>query len=105
MVLLWDAQGCFAVAQYASLCLTAPRKVSDCVKKGETNSMQVASVVKEEEQQQEEREVQEEDEQDKGAQDNVQADLNPHHEDGIATNIKVKEVPSHHVFVHADKLC
>lgn len=63
-----------------------------------TNIRQFTSVVKKEEQQQEEGEVHEEEEE---AQDNVQAELNSHNGDSIATNIKVKEVHSHN-FAHAN---
>lgn len=68
-----------------------------------TESQQVAFVVKEQEQQQEGEEVHEQE--DKEAQDNVQAERNSHHEDGIATNIKVKEVTLQQYFVHAKNPC
>lgn len=66
--------------------------------KGMTNGAQNACVVKKEEQQQEEgemleeNEVHEEEEEDKEAQDDTHAEVKSQQEDGIATNIKVKEV-------------
>ena len=69
---------------------------------GMTKSLQGASV---EEQQQEEGEVHEEEEKDKGTQDDAHAEIGSHQEDGIATNIKVKEVSSQHSSVHANNPC
>ena len=57
--------------------------------------LQAASVVKKKKQQQEEEEVQEEE--DKEVQEGAQAAPSTDKEDGIATNIKVKEVLSYHV--------
>lgn len=67
-----------------------------------TESMQVAFVVNEEEQQQEEGEVHKEEVEDKEAQDSAQAEQSSHHEDGIATNIQTKEVPSRQILAHAN---